>query len=135
MPTPKPIQKILSTIEKKNYKIAELQSELERAKIKEHYHEFDNFDLKINNFIQDIERIKNKIAEKGISETDVHIEYKCYYDSSSVSVYYNRDENDEEYKQRTQPIQLKIEKTQAEINKLQEELDEMQQFFAQSNNS
>lgn len=52
----------------------------------------------------------------------------------SVSVYFKRDENDEEYEKRTQPIQAKIEKTQAEIKKLQEELDEMEKFFAESRN-
>lgn len=134
MSTPKPIQKILSAIEKKNYKFAELQSELERKKVKEHYHEFDDFDLKINNFIKDIQRIKNKITEKGILEDDIHIEYKQYYEYVSVSVYYNRDENDEEYNQRTQPIQAKIKKVELEIKKLQEELDEMEKFFSQSRN-
>lgn len=87
-----------------------MQSELEQKKVKEEYHEFYDFDLKINNFIQDIQRIKNKLTEKGIDEDDIHIEYKQYYESSSVSVYYNRDENDEEYEQRTQPIQVKIKK-------------------------
>lgn len=58
-----------------------------------------------------------------------------YYESSSVSVYYNRDENDEEYEQRTQPIQVKIKKVQLEIKNLQEELDEMEKFFSQSSNS
>lgn len=134
MSTPKPIQNILSAIEKKNYKFAELQSELERKKVKEHYHEFDDFDLKINNFIKDIQRIKNKITEKGILEDDIHIEYKQYYEYVSVSVYYNRDENDEEYNQRTQPIQAKIKKVELEIKKLQEELDEMEKFFSQSRN-
>ena len=134
MSTPKPIQKILSTIEKKNYKIAELKSELERKKVKQEFHEFDDFNLNINNFIQDIQRLKKKIAEKGISEDNVHIEYKHYYDDSSFLVYYFRDENDEEYEKRTQPIQAKIEKTQAEINKLQEELNDMGQFFSQSRN-
>lgn len=133
--TPKPIQKINSSIEKKKIKVLELQSELERKKVKEHYHEFDNFDLKINNFIQDIQRLKNKIAEKGVNENDINIEYQQYYESSSVSVYYNRDENDEEYEQRTQPIQVKIKKVQLEIKNLQEELDEMQKFFSQSSNS
>ena len=133
--TPKPVQKINSSIEKKKIKVLELQSELERKKVKEHYHEFDDFDLKINNFIQDIQRIKNKIVEKGIDEDDIHIEYKQYYESSSVSVYYNRDENDEEYEQRTQPIQVKIKKVQLEIKNLQEELDEMEKFFSQSSNS
>lgn len=134
MSTPKPIQKILSAIEKKNYKIAELQSELERKKVKEHYHEFYDFNLKINNFIQDIQHIKNKITEKGIHEDDIYIEYEQYYESVSVSVYFKRDENDEKYEKRTQPIQAKIEKTQAEIKKLQEELDEMEKFFAESRN-
>lgn len=133
--TPKPIQKINSSIEKKKIKVLELQSELERKKVKEHYHEFDDFDLKINNFIQDIQRLKNKIAEKGVNENDINIEYQQYYESSSVSVYYNRDENDEEYEQRTQPIQVKIKKVQLEIKNLQEELDEMEKFFSQSSNS
>lgn len=134
-PVPKQIQKINSSIEKKKIKVLELQSELERKKVKEHYHEFDDFNLKIDNFIQDIQRIKNKITKKGIPEDDVYIEYEQYYESVSVSVYYNRDENDEEYEQRIQPIQTKIKKVQLEIKKFQEELDEMQQFFAQSNNS
>lgn len=134
-PVPKQIQKINSSIEKKKIKVLELQSELERKKVKEEYHEFYDFDLKINSFIQDIQRIKNKITEKGIDEDDIYIEYKYYYESSSVSVYYYRDENDEEYEQRIQPIQTKIKKVQLEIKKFQEELDEMQQFFAQSNNS
>ena len=133
-PVPKQIQKINSSIEKKKIKVLELQSELERKKVKEEYHEFYDFDLKINSFIQDIQRIKNKITE-GIDEDDIYIEYKYYYESSSVSVYYYRDENDEEYEQRIQPIQTKIKKVQLEIKKLQEELDDMQQFFAQSNNS
>lgn len=133
--SPKPIQKINSSIEKKKIKVLELQSELERKKVKEHYHEFDDFNLKINNFIRDIQRIKNKIVEKGISEDDIKIEYNQYYDYSSVSVYYNRDENDEEYEQRTKPIQVKIKKVQLEIKNLQEELDEMQKFFSQSSNS
>lgn len=129
-PIPKPIQKINSSIEKKKIKVLELQSELERKKVKEHYHEFDDFNLKINSFIQDIKRIKNKLTEKGIDEDDIHIEYKQYYESSSVSVYYYRDENDEEYEQRTKPIQVKIKKVQLEIKNLQEELDEMQKFFS-----
>lgn len=133
-PVPKQIQKINSSIEKKKIKVLELQSELERKKVKEEYHEFYDFDLKINSFIQDIQRIKNKITE-GIDEDDIYIEYKYYYESSSVSVYYYRDENDEEYEQRIQPIQTKIKKVQLEIKKFQEELDDMQQFFAQSNNS
>lgn len=132
---PKPVQKINSSIEKKKIKVLELQSELERKKVKEHYHEFDDFDLKINNFIQDIQRLKNKITEKGVSEDNIKIEYNQYYDYSSVSVYYYRDENDEEYEQRTQPIQVKIKKVQLEIKNLQEELDEMQKFFSQSSNS
>ena len=125
-PVPKQIQKIISSINKKEIKVLELQSELERKKVKEEYHEFYDFDLKINNFIQDIQRIKNKLTEKGIDEDDIHIEYKQYYESSSVSVYYNRDENNEEYEQRTQPIQVKIKKVQLEIKNLQEELDEME---------
>lgn len=134
-PMPKQIQKINSSIEKKKIKVLELQSELERKKVKEEYHEFDDFDLKINSFIQDIQRLKNKLTEKGIDEDDIHIEYKQYYESSSVSVYYYRDENDEEYEQRTKPIQVKIKKVQLEINNLQKELDEMQKFFSQSSNS
>lgn len=134
-PVPKQIQKINSSIEKKKIKVLELQSELERKKVKEHYHEFDDFNLKINNFIRDIQLIKNKIVEKGISEDNIKIEYNQYYDYSSVSVYYYRDENDEEYEQRIQPIQVKIKKVQLEIKNLQEELDEMQKFFSQSNNS
>lgn len=133
-PVPKPVQKINSSIEKKKIKVLELQSELERKKVKEHYHEFDDFDLKINNFIQDIQRIKNKITEKGVSEDNIKIEYNQYYDYSSVSVYYYRDENDEEYEQRIQPIQVKIKKVQLEIKNLQEELDEMEKFFSQSSN-
>lgn len=132
--TPKPVQKINSSIEKKKIKVLELQSELERKKVKEHYHEFDDFDLKINNFIQDIQRLKNKITEKGVSEDNIKIEYNQYYDYSSVSVYYYRDENDEEYEQRIQPIHVKIKKVQLEIKKLQEELDEMEKFFSQSSN-
>lgn len=84
-PMPKQIQKINSSIEKKKIKVLELQSELERKKVKEHYHEFDDFNLKINNFIRDIQLIKNKIVEKGISEDDIKIEYNQYYDYSSVS--------------------------------------------------
>lgn len=131
---PKLVQKINSSIEKKKIKVLELQSELVRKKVKENYHELYDFDLKINNFIQDIQRIKNKIAKKGVSEDDIYIEYKQYYDDVSVSVYYYRDETDEEYEQRTQPIQVKIKKVQVEIENLQNELDEMQKFFEQSCN-
>ena len=131
---PAPVKKIISSIKKKEIQLLELKSELERKKVKQEFHEFDDFNLNINNFIQDIQRIKKNIAEKGISEDNVHIEYKHYYDDSSVSVYYFRDENDEEYEKRTQPIQVKIKKVQLEIKKFQKELDEMEKFFSQSNN-
>lgn len=131
---PAPVKKIISSIKKKEIQLLELKSELERKKVKQEFHEFDDFNLNINNFIQDIQRIKKNIAEKGISEDNVHIEYKHYYDYSSVSVYYFRDENDEEYEKRTQPIQVKIKKVQLEIKKFQKELDEMEIFFSQSNN-
>lgn len=131
---PAPVQKIISSIKKKEIQLFELKSELERKKVKQKFHEFDDFNLNINNFIQDIQRIKKKIAEKGISEDNVHIEYKHYYDDSSVLVYYFRDENDEEYEKRTQPIQVKIKKVQLEIKNFQKELDEMEKFFSQSNN-
>ena len=39
-PVPKQIQKIISSINKKEIKVLELQSELERKKVKEEYHEF-----------------------------------------------------------------------------------------------
>lgn len=131
---PAPVKKIISSIKKKEIQLLELKSEMERKKVKQEFHEFDDFNLNINNFIQDIQRIKKNIAEKGISEDNVHIEYKHYYDDSSVSVYYFRDENDEEYEKRTQPIQVKIKKVQLEIKKFQKELDEMEKFFSQSNN-
>ena len=51
---PAPVKKIISSIKKKEIQLLELKSELERKKVKQEFHEFDDFNLNINNFIQDI---------------------------------------------------------------------------------